>query len=217
MDVQLDHIVIAARTLDDGASYIRETLGVDIPPGGQHEMMGTHNRVMSMANGVYLEVIAVNPDMTPPDQPRWFGLDDPRIQKSISHQPKLITWAVNTTNLDQLVNQSAVSLGAIKSAQRDNLKWKVAITEDGRMPGAGFMPLSIQWLINFHPSEKMAQLECEFKSLTLYHPRAKWLCHALSSIQAEQLVEVVEIAEGDIAYMALVVSCPAGEVIICSS
>lgn len=41
---------------------------------------GTHNRCLGMEDGIYLEVIAVDPEAPPPSRPRWFGLDDPSMQ-----------------------------------------------------------------------------------------------------------------------------------------
>lgn len=41
---------------------------------------GTHNRCLGMEDGIYLEVIAVDPEAPPPSRPRWFGLDDPFMQ-----------------------------------------------------------------------------------------------------------------------------------------
>ena len=216
MNTRLDHIVIAATTLDQGADYVRQVLGVDIPDGGQHQMMGTHNKVMSLGQGVYLEVIAINAEMKSPDHPRWFGLDDPHIRHSLAQHPKLLTWAVNTDELDSLVGSSRVGLGEVRQAQRDNLKWKVAITEDGRMPGAGFIPLCIEWLVDFHPSEAMQSLGCIFNSLTIYHSKPRWLKECLQSIGADNLVNISQIAEDQTAYMELKVSCPRGEVTISS-
>ena len=46
----LDHLVVAARDLDAGREYISEMLGVDVPIGGEHKMMGTHNRGTSGAS-----------------------------------------------------------------------------------------------------------------------------------------------------------------------
>ena len=216
MDTRLDHIVIAASTLEQGADYIREQLGVEIPDGGRHEMMGTHNKVMSLGNSVYLEVIAVNPKMQPPASPRWFGLDDPHVIHSISRKPRLLTWAVNTSNLEYLVEQSSVNIGDIRHAQRDNLKWKVAITEDGRLPGAGFIPLCIQWLVDFHPSENMQQLDCKFESLSLFHPRPQWLRSSLASIHADSVVTITESEPGEPACLELAVITPGGRVLISS-
>lgn len=216
MNTCLDHIVIAARSLEQGEQYIKDLLGVDIPVGGRHDMMGTHNRVMSLGNGVYLEVIAISPDMSRPAQPRWFGLDDPHVRKSIEKTPRLLTWAVNTSDLDELTAHSNVSLGCIRQAQRDDLKWRVAISEDGRMPGAGFVPLCIQWLVDFHPSERMQQPGCRFRWLKLYHPAKLWLSGALEAIGAAHLVSIEEIDDHHPAYMEMKVDCPKGEVIISS-
>jgi hypothetical protein len=127
-----------------------------------------------------------------------------------------LTWAVNTQNLAHLVEHSTVSIGDIRNAQRDNLKWKVAITEDGRLPGAGFIPLCIQWLVDFHPSENMQQLGCEFESLTLFHPRPQWLRSSLSSINADRVVTIAQSEPGESACLELAINTPGGRVLISS-
>jgi len=58
--VNLDHLVIAASSLEQGVDYVRKMLGVDIPFGGVHSAMGTHNHLMQLGNSVFLEVIAIN-------------------------------------------------------------------------------------------------------------------------------------------------------------
>ncbi|MCY3769953.1 MAG: VOC family protein [Gammaproteobacteria bacterium] len=216
MPTRLDHIVIAARTLEQGAAYIHEKMGITIPDGGVHDMMGTFNKVMSLGHGVYLEVIAIHPEMRAPSRPRWFGLDDPHVRNSLDCGPKLLTWAVNTDSLDSLLSGSDLPLGTVVEARRDHLKWKVALTEDGRMPGAGFIPLCIEWLVDFHPSEQMSQPDCQFKSFRLYHPRRQWLEEALKSIGAGSLVDIHEIEDSVSPYMELVVDGPHGEIVISS-
>jgi hypothetical protein len=37
--------------------------------------MGTHNRLLKLGEGFYLELIAIDPQAPPPGRPRWFGLD----------------------------------------------------------------------------------------------------------------------------------------------
>ena len=102
MLTRLDHLVVAAASLEEGRAYVADRLGVDVPVGGEHRMMGTHNRVMTLGDGVYLEIIAINPELDAPDVPRWFGLDDPAVRVSIAASPRLLTWAVNTDDLEQL-------------------------------------------------------------------------------------------------------------------
>ena len=220
MTTRLDHIVVAAKTLEAGVQYIYEKLGVDIPPGGRHEMMGTHNHVMSLGNGVYLEVIAVNFDMIAPCYPRWFGLDDPFVRNRLEQGPMLLTWAVNSDGLESLVSKSMVALGQIKNAQRDDLRWRVALTEDGRLPAAGFLPLCIEWQMDFHPSERMIQAGCALISLDIYHQRSDWLLEALNSIGMEEsagsLVHIHPLDDAETPYIICTLKSPKGNVTLSS-
>ena len=66
MKLVIDHIVVAAPDLDSGARHVSSLLGVEPARGGAHPRMGTHNRVLGMAGGMYLEVIAIDPDAAAP-------------------------------------------------------------------------------------------------------------------------------------------------------
>ena len=53
-----DHLVVAARTLEEGAAWVEARLGVAPVPGGKHPTMGTHNRLLRIeealgSNGRY--------------------------------------------------------------------------------------------------------------------------------------------------------------------
>jgi len=56
-----DHLILAARDLDSGAAWLEDRLGVALAAGGRHERMGTHNRLLSLGQGFYLELIAIDP------------------------------------------------------------------------------------------------------------------------------------------------------------
>lgn len=77
----LDHLVVAARTLEEGVAYVADTLGIEPAGGGAHPSMRTHNRLFGLWGRAYLEVIAADPDAPAPadgrPRPRLFGLDDP--------------------------------------------------------------------------------------------------------------------------------------------
>ena len=73
---ELDHIAVIAPDLGTGVAWVREALGVEMPAGGKHPEMGTHNRLVGLGPDVYLEVIAVDPEAPRPPHRRWFGLDD---------------------------------------------------------------------------------------------------------------------------------------------
>jgi hypothetical protein len=46
--LRLDHLVISARTLDEGTQYVADTLGVAPAGGGAHPLMRTHNRLLNL-------------------------------------------------------------------------------------------------------------------------------------------------------------------------
>ena len=43
--IEPDHVVVAARSLDEGADWCERILGVRPVEGGKHATMGTHNRL----------------------------------------------------------------------------------------------------------------------------------------------------------------------------
>ncbi|MEA3098758.1 VOC family protein, partial [Caballeronia mineralivorans] len=94
--LELDHLVIAARTLEEGERFIAGKLGIEMTGGGAHPLMRTHNRLLNLWGGAYLEVIAVDPDAaaieTP--RPRLFALDDPAQRKRLEAGPQLVHWVV---------------------------------------------------------------------------------------------------------------------------
>jgi hypothetical protein len=53
----LDHLTVAALTVDEGVDHVRRSLGVVMPPGGAHPLMGTHNHLMRL--GARRRIIAV--------------------------------------------------------------------------------------------------------------------------------------------------------------
>jgi len=118
MHTQIDHLVIASANLEQGVNYVRDMLGVEMPFGGVHQKMGTHNHLMQLGNSVFLEIISIDPDIEPPNRPRWFGLDDPLIRRKVKTEPTLLTWVVNTDDLKALTGSAAFSLGKIEQITR---------------------------------------------------------------------------------------------------
>ena len=90
IQTQIDHLVIGARSLTEGVNYVKDLLGVDMPYGGVHPKMGTHNHLMQLGNDAFLEIIAVNHNSEPPDRPRWFGLDDGFIRQRIEQVKQVV-------------------------------------------------------------------------------------------------------------------------------
>ena len=58
----LDHIAVACTDLAEGTAWAEERLGVKMQTGGKHARYGTHNTLLGLADGLYFEVIAIDPD-----------------------------------------------------------------------------------------------------------------------------------------------------------
>jgi hypothetical protein len=212
MPSKIDHIVIGASSLTEGVNYLKNLLGVDIPYGGEHIKMGTHNHLMKLGDGIFLEVIAVNNEIAAPSRPRWYGLDDPYTRHCIEQQPSLLTWVVNTHDINGLMQQASFSAGKPEFISRGNLSWSFGLPEDGRLLAGGLLPYAIEWHTEIHPSEGMADLCCKLKSLELYHPYPVWLRNALDSIDALQLVKINELPANETPYLTVDIDTPSGVV-----
>ena len=164
-----DHLVVAALTLDAGCDWVEERLGVRPQPGGQHVKMGTHNAVLSLGPGLYLEVIAIDPAGVQPSRPRWFDLDEPRMKAALSEGPQLVNWAARTDDIDAAVRK-VPDLGAAIPMTRGNLSWRITVPEDGHRPGRGLVPTIIQWSDARHPTDTLPDTGRRLAVLAGEHP-----------------------------------------------
>lgn len=210
---ELDHIVIAAASLEDGADYIRERLGVEIPAGGRHESMGTHNRLMRLGPNRYLEVIAINPSAAAPDRPRWYALDEPEMRARLEQGPALITWVLRTADIIAAVQAAAVPLGAVTSVSREMLSWRLTVPADGHLPGGGVLPHLIEWDGGARPWEALPDQGFALDELTLTHPDPDWLAGALRTLCARGFSSVTVVA-GDTPGLSARISTPAGDIVV---
>lgn len=156
MSVSVDHLVVAAASLEQGAAWCQATLGVPAGPGGKHPLMGTHNRLLKITSPAYplafLEIIAIDPGAPPPARTRWFGLDDPALQASLRQAPRLIHWVARSTMLD-MHRWGLITVGhrpgdpvkATRAAAQGLLSWEILVAEDGRLDCEGALPTLIQW------------------------------------------------------------------------
>jgi len=210
----LDHIVIAARDLQQGTDFVRNIFGVDIPPGGKHVNMATHNHVMQLGNDAYLEVIAIDENGQAPRHPRWFALDSAHMRADLQKQPRLITWVINTGDLGGLVEQAGFDIGVPSKLSRDDLSWEFALPDDGRLFGDGMLPYCIQWHSSPHPSRAMADTGCLLQELIIYHNRPRWLNERLDALEAGHLVQVEALPDGATPYLEARIDTPRGTIVL---
>jgi Glyoxalase-like domain len=115
LSAQLDHLVIAAASLAEGVQWCENVLGVTPGPGGDHALMGTHNRLLTLAcadfPAAYLEIIAIHsgaPCARATWAKRWFDLDDRELQGQLGKTgPQLVHFVARTARLQASVRALA--------------------------------------------------------------------------------------------------------------
>ncbi len=195
LSTQLDHLVIAANSLEQGQSYLYDVYGLEPSPGGQHLAMGTHNSVLKLDNDSYLEIIALDPNGQKPTMPRWFNLDSEELQKQIKDKPKLITWVARTNNFSELKKQAISDIGTARAMRRGNLSWQFGFSDDGSLFAGGVLPYIIQWDSIQHVSRAMPEKNYSLSKLELLHPEANKIKNALKSLNFHS--NLVEISKND--------------------
>jgi Glyoxalase-like domain len=169
----VDHLVVAARTLEEGVAWCEATLGITPAGGGQHPQMGTHNRVFAIGSeafpNAYFEIIAIDPAAPPPGRARWFALDE----TDLAAGPRLVHWVARSTQLDMhrwglitVGHAPGNPLAASRETPQGTLSWQILVRDDGRLECRGALPTLIQWL-GRHPAEALPPSGVTLKSLAL--------------------------------------------------
>jgi hypothetical protein len=180
----LDHIAVAGETLEAAVAHVEEVLGVRLAPGGVHVEMGTHNRLLSLGPGLYLEAIAVNPQAAHPDRPRWFDLD------RFAGPPRVTNWIARTDDLAEALAEAPEGMGVPISLSRGNYHWQMAVPGTGRLPFDGAAPALIAWEGALHPADALPDAGCRLEGLRVAHPEAGALLAAFPALGSVPMVEV---------------------------
>lgn len=192
----IDHLVVAAASLDEGVAWCEATLGVAPGPGGAHALFGTHNRLLRLQSAAhpqaYLEIIAIDPTATPTRPPtlrRWFDLDDPALRQRLADEgPQLIHWVASVPDIEAAgarLRALGIERGPVIEASRPTpqglLRWRISVRDDGQRLFGGALPTLIQWS-DTHPADGMAPATLSLQALHLQHPDADRLQAALDAI-----------------------------------
>jgi len=201
-----DHLVLTAATLAQGMAYVEQTLGIRPRRGGEHVRMGTHNALLKLGHGFYLEVIAINPAAPPPQRPRWFGLD----QLATNVHPHLASWVVRTDDIEAAVAASAIPPGTVQAMSRGALEWLITIPDDGALVLDGVMPSIIQWHSANHPSEQLPDLGCSLVSLEGFHAQATTISSTLQAIGMHNPVPIHPLRADQQPHLLVSIQTPTG-------
>lgn len=180
----LDHIVLGAATLAEGAALLERLFGVHCEAGGRHEGAGTHNLLLGLGPDAYLEVIAIDPDQSEPAQPRLFRLDEPNRRAELVKGPQVVGWVARTDRIEA----EAARLGAgLRTMRRGGLAWRMAIPPP-EADWDGLLPPLIQW---DGPAavERLTDSGLRLHHMAAGHRQVAALSAALTALGLDLLVE----------------------------
>ena len=206
MPTQIDPLVVAATSLEQGVQWCEALFGITPALGGEHALFGTHNRLFKIATPkfsmAYFEIIAINPEAVRPKKTttlhphRWFDLDNPELQKSISKEPRLIHFVASTPDIKaarMALRMEGIDRGPAIHAERQTSKgllhWQISVRADGQRLFDGALPTLIQWgkpdatePLRLHPRNTLPRSGVTLQSIDITHPSAEKLQTAYASI-----------------------------------
>jgi hypothetical protein len=146
----LDHLIYAVPDLDAAVEEVFRSLGVRPAGGGRHEGWGTHNAVLGLGDGAYVELLAPDPSQPTPPRPRLAGLDD-------LAEPRLVAWAARSDDIEASLERARAAgfdpgpAMAMSRTRPDGvvLTWRVT-PPPSEVPAA--VPFLIDWGDSPHPS-----------------------------------------------------------------
>lgn len=203
---EIDHLVITASSLDDGAELVRRALGVTPQVGGGHQRMGTHNCLVKLGDTTYLEVIAADPAAPKPDRPRWYELDALETNAS----PRLATWVARVNDIAAAQAASPVPLGRVEPMSRGRMNWLITIPADGSLPLQGVAPTLIQWAGGHHPASRLDDLGCSLVRLEGFHPEAGRIAAMLKAVGFDGEFTVASLSKNEKPFLVAFIQSPVG-------
>lgn len=202
---RVDHLIVFTPELESGCDHIEALLGVRPAGGGRHPDLGTHNALLGLGPGCYLEVMAPDPHSAHP-------LDLGRLGLEGLTTPRLGTWVLRAEHIDEAAahaQAAGVGLGPIQAGHRDNpdgtrLTWRV--TEPFVFPFDGVVPFLIAWGDTPHPGSRLPTVGT-LHGLAVEHPDAEGVRRAFEALEislpvtegpAPRLVATIETAQGPV-------------------
>ncbi|WP_299045560.1 VOC family protein [uncultured Tateyamaria sp.] len=179
-----DHLVVGSKDLSQARTLVEDALGVPMQPGGAHAVFHTHNALMGLEDGLYLEAIAPNPAAPDPARPRWYDLD------RFDGPARLSNWACSVPDMEAALTDMPDGTGAPVAVQRGSLSWRMAVAADGTTPFDNLWPALIEWPTGVHPARALTPTGVRLRRFTLVHPDGDALSEGLQKHLSDDRVAV---------------------------
>ncbi|MBC6994412.1 VOC family protein [Neolewinella lacunae] len=169
----IDHLVYLVHDLPAAAERMGRALGVDFSPGGRHLDRGTHNMLLSLGPGTYLELLAIDPANPAVVAPRWMGVD----ALPAAAPGRLSRWALTVNErIGPLAAQLEAALpgaGQVQAGSRaladgGELRWQ--LTDPGSAPAVRSLPFLLDWCGNPSPAARLPEVGCRLQMLRVVGP-----------------------------------------------
>ena len=198
---QIDHLILGIDDLDRGVKAFEAATGVKPVYGGKHPG-GTHNALVSLGHGIYLEILAIQEGVTVP-------ADYADLKKMKTLTP--IGWAVSSKDTAELRNRlSAAGIavsepvdGSRTTPTGSKLSWQSFVLNESTPEVPFFIVWSEQ---TAHPSTTSPR-GCKMQQWSIASPRAKDLGQLRQALDLR-----IDVAEAKTTSMRLSLTCPKGAV-----
>lgn len=208
-DMRLDHLSFAAgpEGLDESAHRLSQLLGAEFVDGGFHPRFGTRNRILPLADGQYVEVVAVLDHPAADNAP--FGQ---AVRARTESGGGWLGWVVNVDDLapiEDRIGRHAVD-GHRHLPSGDLLEWKQLGIRG--LQADPQLPFFVHWLSDStaHPSSGGGEIELLKIEIAGDRERVDaWLGGATDDILDDVEIEWVS-PNGQPGLLAAVFSTPRG-------
>lgn len=198
----VDHILLGIDDLERGMDLFEQRTGVRPIQGGKHPG-GTHNALVSLGDGTYLEIIALQRGVPPPKE--YAGLEQ-------LHTLTPIGWAVSSKDSTQLRDRLAAAgmsvtepnAGSRTTPAGTTLSWQTFGLKDSFDEAPFFIVWSAQ---TAHPSTT-SPTGCKLQRWRIASPHQKNLEQLRRALDLQQL----DAADAPKTSLRLSLSCPKGSV-----
>ena len=190
----IDHLVFGCDHLQNGTSFLEQTLGVGFSGGGKHTLMATHNRLLKLQDSIYFETIAIDHEAVQIHggigRKRWFSLDEDLTKQRLAQSPRPLTWVVAVDDIYDAASKCGYDAGKITTMTRGDLEWMLTIAENGTLVEDGLLPSFIQWPGGRNPAKKLPESGTRLKRLILQHPQPYAIEQIIDQLSIDGPIEV---------------------------
>ncbi|MEO1062236.1 MAG: VOC family protein [Actinomycetota bacterium] len=210
MSVVIDHLVLAAPSLEDGIAHVEDLTGATAALGGAHPGMGTHNALLALGDETYLEIIAPDPAQPEPAGGRPFGVanDGPIELRSFAVRPAPGRTIDHIVDAARSTGHDPGPIAPMSRTRPDGVELRWRLTMPAGVGGDLRIPFVIDW--GETPSPALSSpAGGRLLGLEVGHPNPERLLAVYSALGLS-----LPVVEAMPSHLLARIDSPAGEVVL---